>query len=270
MTVVAAASSRRFLDDVRSSLRRPAFWTFSGWLEIITRYRKTRLGVLWMVIPPACFIVVLGYAYAGLMGYPLARYLPHLALGYALWRLLIQVLNESMGSLRNHKAFIMQGRITLTDYIFKAVAKSLLYFIAAMLVVLAVLLWSPQVPAVGLLTLLITVPVFVANAVWLAIVAAIVGARVPDATEAIGAILIFAFLLTPILWLPEQAPVASLQGKIMRLNPAFHLLEVVRAPALGHTPEAISIAVVAGMTVVGIGLAAWIYRRYARVVPLWL
>jgi len=56
----------------------------------------------------------------------------------------------------------------------------------------------------------------------------------------------------------------------VRFNPAFHLLEVVRAPLLGGQPEPVSILTVCVMAVVGWVFTIWLYRRYARYVPLWV
>jgi ABC-type polysaccharide/polyol phosphate export permease len=60
-----------------------------------------------------------------------------------------------------------------------------------------------------------------------------------------------------------------MRGTIARFNPAFHFVEFVRAPVLGEHVEQMSLVVVAAMTLGGWALAALLYRRYARFVPLW-
>jgi lipopolysaccharide transport system permease protein len=56
----------------------------------------------------------------------------------------------------------------------------------------------------------------------------------------------------------------------MRFNPFFHLIEFVRAPALGMIPEASTVVVVLAMTVGGWLVASLVYRRYSRYIPLWV
>jgi len=98
----------------------------------------------------------------------------------------------------------------------------------------------------------------------------LLGARFRDAQELMGTVLMAGFLLTPIIWDIAKFPADTRRGLLTRLNPAFHLLEVVRAPILGHWPETTSIVVVVLMALAGWLVAALMYRRYARFVPLWV
>lgn len=254
-----------------SSLRSPEFWTYSTWLEIVTRYRGSWLGIIWLSLPVAIFVTVLGNVYAHLMGYALVDYIPYLAVGYAVWRLILQVVNDSVGTFSQHKAFIMDGRVRLTDFLLCSFAKAGVHFGFAMLVVIAALLWSQGwIGLVHLATMLVTLPVVLVNLFWISACIALVGSRFVDIRDMIGSILIIGFLLTPILWTTDRFPPDTLRGSLVRFNPAFHLIEVVRAPALGQMPETSSIIVTLVMAVLGCGFASLIYRRYGRFVPLWV
>src|SRR5690606_20303423 len=120
--------------------------------------------------------------------------------------------------------------------------------------------------AAPLLTLLVTLPVMLVNLFWVSVCIGILGARFPDVRDAIGTVLVAGFLLTPIIWMVDRFPPDTLRGFLARLNPAYHVIEVVRAPALGAMPETASIVVVLAMAPVGWLLAAWLYRRYGRYV----
>ncbi|MGH8084276.1 MAG: ABC transporter permease [Lysobacter sp.] len=259
-----------FTGQLAKSLRQPEFWAYSSWLDLATKYRRTRLGVLWLVLPTLMFLLVLGNVYSHLMGYPVEEYLPYLGVGYVCWRFMLQCINDSSSVFRTHKAFIMDGRVRLTDFILRGIAKALFNFVFAMTVVVAVLVWSPMVEWSGLFSLLVTLPILLANMVWLSFCIGLIGARFPDTSEFIHTVLVVGFLLTPILWHVERFPLGTTRGLLARLNPAFHLIEVVRAPVLGQMPETHSIVAVALMTVVGWLMAIYLYRRYARFVPLWI
>lgn len=267
---VRRKSSNPFLSQLLTSLRRPEFWAYSSWLDIITKYRRTRLGLLWLVLPTAMYLVVLGNVYSHLMDYPLEKYLPYLALGYACWRFMIQCINDSTNVFRSHKAFIMDGRLRLTDFTLRAISRPLFYFFFAFIVVIAVLAWSPFVQWINLLSLLVTIPILILNMIWISFCISLVGARFPDIGEVIHTVLVVGFLLTPILWHIEKFPAGTLRGTLARLNPAFHIIEMVRAPVLGAMPERTTIAAIAMLTLGGWLMAMFLYRRYARFVPLWI
>ena len=121
-----------------------------------------------------------------------------------------------------------------------------------------------------MLTLLVTIPALMINMGWLAVCLALVGARYRESHEIMGTVLIVGFLITPVLWTVERFPPDSTRGMLVRINPAFHLIDLVRAPVLGQMPETASFVYAGVMAVVGWPIAALLYKRYARYVPIWV
>jgi len=257
-------------NQLRQSLQKPEFWAYSSWLDIVTRYRRTRLGLLWLLAPVMVFTFVTGPLYAKLFGRDIASYMVHLGMGYAIWRMLSMVISDAINSLRSNKPFIMDGNVRLTDYALKSIAKAFFYFAFSMIGMIGVLIWSSAVPTGAILTLLLTVPVIVLNLFWIAYCVALLGARSPDFGQVLQTLLMMGMLFTPIIWEGNRFATDSTAGIIVRLNPAYHLLEIVRAPLYGHVPESGSIAAVATMTAVGWAVAAFLCRRYSRYVPIWI
>ena len=256
--------------DLLISLKSPAFWGYSSWLDIMVKYRRTSLGLVWMLLPPLAFVAVLGSIYAQLMGFAAPHYLPFLGVGYLLWRMIIQVITESTSVLRNHKSFIFDGRTRLTDYLLRVLMKALVYFVFSLPILLGVFAWSPEVRVAALATLLVTLPIFLVALLWLSAHLALFGARYPDTAEFTNTILIFAFLVTPILWDPHHAHGGRVLTWVTKLNPAAHLIELVREPLLGHWPDPYTLWYVAGFVILGAISTMTLYRRYARYVPLWV
>lgn len=254
--------------DLYESFRQPEFWAYSSWLDIVTRYRKLYLGMLWALIPPLVYVFGLGYMYSAISGRG-GNFIPHLGMGWALWRMTTMVVNDSSGVFSSYRAFIMDGRTCLTDFLLRTIAKAIFYFAFSLSVVVVVLVHDPSVHWAGMATMLFTLPIYLINLMWVSIAVALLGARYPDVREFISTILMFGFFLTPILWNAQTLPPDSMRGRIARFNPAFHFVEFVRAPVLGDHLERASLVVVAAMTVCGWILAAILYRRYARFVPLW-
>lgn len=254
-----------------ASLKEPAFWIYSSWLEVATRYRRSFIGLAWLCIPTAIFVLLLGNVYSHLMGYRLQDYMPYLAVGYVVWRFMLQVINDSSGAFQGNKAFIMDGRVRLTDFLLLSFAKAGVHFLFAMLVVVVVVLWAQSWHGLlSIATMLLTLPIVLANLFWVAVCIALVGSRFPDTRDAIGTVLIAGFLLTPVLWMIDRFPPDSLRGFLARLNPAYHLIDLVRSPVLGRMPESSSVITALAMIPVGWLLASILYRRYARFVPLWV
>lgn len=271
ITAGGQAGSGGMTASLVASIKSPSFWAYSSWLDLVTRYRGSVLGLVWLFLPTLIFVLLLGNVYSRLMGYEIGEYMPYLATGYVVWRFMLQVINDSAGAFQSHKAFIMDGRVRLTDFLLRSFAKSGLQMLFAMLVVVGVVLWFQSWGGLlSIATMLITMPLLLLNLFWISVCIGLIGARFPDTRDAIGTVLVAGFLLTPILWMIDRFPPDSLRGFLARLNPAYHLIEIVRAPVLGKMPELVSVITVLVMPVLGWALASWLYRRYARFVPLWV
>lgn len=264
-----SAEGRSFTSDLITSIKHPDFWGFSSWLDLVTKYRRSALGLVWIFLPPVCYVFGIGYFYSLLFGRESLPFMVHLGMGYVLWRMITQVITGASTTMATHRAFIMDGRIRYTDYVLRIFAKSGFYFvITAIILVPLVALVSP--PLLGVASLVLTLPLFILNVLWLGVVVAVLGARFPDLHELSTTVFIFGFLLTPIIWQASLTPPDTWRGFVARLNPAFHLIEFVRAPVLGEPTESLTYWVIAGMTVGGCLLATYVYRRYSRFIAVWL
>ena len=259
-----------FNRHILQSLRQPEFWGYSSWLDIVTKYRRTRLGLVWIVVPVAVFVVAIGSIYARIMGHEAAFYIPYLAIGYTVWRFMVQCTNESSSIFRSHKSFIMDGRTRLTDFVLRSIAKALFYFLCSVVVIAGALVWSPEMHWPRLATMVLTLPVVIANMMWWSTCVAIIGSRHADTGEMINTALRFGMLLTPILWVGERFAQGTAFWWAVHANPAYHLINFVRAPLMGQPISSITIGYLAVLTVGGWLATSWLYRRSARVVPLWI
>lgn len=262
--------SRSLIGDYVDSIRNPGFWTYSTWLELVTKYRRSRLGLFWALCPAIIYMFGIGGFYGFLQGHAAENFIPHMGMGYILFRLITISLSEGTVAFPGHASFILDGRVRLTDYILRVVAKALFYFFMALPAMACALLLSNAFHASGLIIALPAFFLILLNIGWMAAVVAVLGARLQDVHELIGSILMFSFLFTPIIWYAHQAPADSVRGMIARVNPLYHMIESVRAPLLGEPVERMTYLYLGVMLIGGWLLASFIYRRYARYVPVWV
>jgi ABC-2 type transport system permease protein len=252
------------------SLRNPEFWALSSWLDIVVRYRQSRLGIFWLVAPAIVYIWGLGGLFAGMMGVSVASFAAHVALGYVVFRVISSAIIDSTTAFASGSPFILDGHERLTDFVLRVLAKALFYFAMSLPVVAVALMVHPAIHWAGLAYALASFPLVIANALWIGVLFALIGARFPDLSQFIGNVFMFAFLLTPIVWRADSMPADSVRGMLMRFNPLFHMVELVRAPILGEPLGTSTFWYLGGMTMLGWGAAFFAYRRYARFVPIWI
>lgn len=256
--------------DLAASLRNPEFWALSGWLDIMVRNRQSRLGVFWLLVPPMVYIWGLGGFFASMMGASFSAFVGYVAIGYVVFRVISTIITESSGAFLASASFILDGHIRLTDFILRVVAKALFYFLVSLPVVAISMYISPdwhwQALPLGLLAFLWMMGI----TLCVGVVFAIIGARLPDLGQLVNNIFMFAFLLTPIIWHADTMPPESLRGQLVRFNPLFHMVEVVRAPLLGAPVPADSYLYLAVFTVIAAIAATLAYRLFSRHVPVWV
>lgn len=260
-----------FWRELGQSLRNPEFWALSSWLDIIVRARRSRFGVLWLLSPSIIYVFGLGAFFAGMTqhGKP-AEFFAHVALGAMVFRTLMSTVIGSANVFNGSYSFIMDGHVRLTDYLLESLAKSFFDLCMYLPVVVMALALHGKVDLVGLSMSLPVLALIYVNALWIAAVFSLVGARFPDFGQLLNNVSVFLFLLTPIVWYPDMMPEGSHRAQLMRINPFYHFVEIFRSPILGEPIEMASWWYVGIMTVVGLLVATFAYRRYARFVPLWI
>jgi ABC-2 type transport system permease protein/lipopolysaccharide transport system permease protein len=94
-----------------------------------------------------------------------------------------------------------------------------------------------------------------------------ISARFRDIPQLINSVIQIIFFMTPIMWKPE------LLGEHAHLavwNPFYSLIEIVRAPLLGHVPSITSFAIAAMVTAVNLVIAGLFFIRFRSRIPYWV
>jgi ABC-type polysaccharide/polyol phosphate export permease len=263
-------SVANFWGDLRESLRHPEFWALSSWLEIVVRARKSRLGMVWLLMPSIVYVFGLGTFFSSMQGHGIGHFAAHVALGAMSFRTLMSSVTESSGLFAGSRSFILDGHTRLTDYLLESLAKSFFHFCMFIPVTVVALVMFGNVLPAGLALAPLALLVTYLNGLWIAVVFGHIGARFPDFGQFVGNVTVFVFLLTPIIWYPENMPADSMRGTFMRMNPFYHFVTLFRAPILGEPIEPLTLWFVGILTVVGLAFGAFVYRRYSRYVPIWI
>jgi ABC-type polysaccharide/polyol phosphate export permease len=105
------------------------------------------------------------------------------------------------------------------------------------------------------------------NSIWLGLVIAILSTRFYDVPQIVANLLQVVFFSTPIIWQAQALGDAPL---IAEINPFYHLVEVVRAPLLGRSPEPLSWLVTVAVVAVGFIAAMALFRRVSLRIVYWI
>jgi ABC-2 type transport system permease protein/lipopolysaccharide transport system permease protein len=258
---------RETLADLAGGLKLWELWSTLGWHDIRQRYRRSIIGPFWLTLSMGIMVAGLAYLYGGLFGANTTVYLPYVATGMIVFSLISTVAIEGSVIFIGSASLILQLKAPLSVYIYQMLWRNLLIFAHNITIYVLVLVfvrvdlgWNFFLAFVGLFLIML-------NGVWIAVTLGTLSARFRDIPPIVGSIMQVAFFMTPIFWLPSALPD---RAAFIRLNPFYYLVEVVRAPLLGQTPDLTAWLVVIGLNVAGALVAVFFYARYRERIAYWV
>ena len=261
----------QLIRDFYRSATGKGYWLYSAWIELLLSYRSTILGPLWIPIGTAVFVFAVGSLYGRvILTNGSNTYLAYLAVGITLWYFINQSIVGSSHVFVSNRTDILDGATGYTDIILKLITRNAITLLHNTIVVLLAMIISQIALSFEALLILITIPLFLLNLLWICVIISILGARFPDLEEITRSILRLLFFLTPILWMPHQHGRGALVGALLYLNPFYYFLEVIRAPLLYGQVPYFEMGVLVAALPIGWFAASMLYARTRQWVALWL
>jgi ABC-type polysaccharide/polyol phosphate export permease len=265
--MTAKSSLQLAFDDVAGGLGNFHIWSALGWQDVKQRYRRSLLGPFWLTISTGIMVALMGPLYGKLFNQDFNTYFAFLAVGFVLWQLFAQTVNESCTAFITAEGYIKQVKLPLSIHILRIVWKNIVYFLHNMVVVVAVLLYLKIPAGTTLILFPLGLLAFSFNAFLIGMMLGAVCARFRDIPIIMLNLMQAAFFLTPIMWQP------GMLGRYewtVNLNPFHHFIEIMRAPLLGAWPNPMSWQVVGGITVIACVCALALLGRFRARVPYWV
>lgn len=243
-------------------------WWGLGLQDIRIRYKRTYLGPLWITASMAATFVSMGLLFSTVFKSDIRQYLPYLAFGMVTWNFLASIASDGPQIFVDSHHIINSLKMPFAVHVLRCVVRNAIIFAHNLLAALATLLILGGTPPAGSALLLLALPLLCLAAFALGLILAILGARFRDLGPMIGMVVQLAFFLTPILWRPEDIPEAHRWW--VAINPAYHLVELVRAPLLGGTDFWLALAAAALTAFVLLATAFALFAVFRRRISYWL
>ncbi|MEM6898886.1 MAG: hypothetical protein AAF583_03820 [Pseudomonadota bacterium] len=206
-------------------------WRFLAADAVASRFRRSFLGVTWLIVNALAFALGAGYIWAAIFQIDAREFVPYIGLGFAVWGFISASLVEGCDSIFQsgsytkqlpipYSVFIIRGQIVQAFYFLLAALATLVASVVLGLDLTLMALWSFP----GLFLML-----------WIGLatstILAFLGARFRDLSHAIASFLQLLFVLTPIIY-----PASILESRgfswVTRINPIASLLDVIRIPII--------------------------------------
>jgi len=222
---------------------------------------------MWVAVSLGVFSLVLSLVWAALWKQNVREFLPYLLSGLIPWMMIASSIGESTTTFMSAESQMKSRQFPYSMLIHVVLGRNIVVFAHNMITYLVAAAICGV--AVNLQTLLI-IPGFVLmvlNLAWISLVIAILCLRFRDFQQLVTIFLQVVMFITPIFW-----PVSQLTGRtaiIVDVNLLYHMIDLIRSPLLGKTPqlESYIVCIVAGF--IGWLSAYWLLRSKRHRLVYW-
>jgi len=258
-----AQTEKEILMDLR------AFWTQAWALTLAnlkSRYRKTWVGFLWVVLNPMIAFTVQAVAFGHFLKIDVHQYLLYLVAGLLPWMFIVQTLEMSATVFVNAGSLIKSILVSPMVFLLAQVIENLVNFIAAFLVLLSIVFAIEGGEVWTLVLLPLPLVSLVLGVFALSWVLATTQIFFRDTRFVVSFGLQICFFLTPIFYSRELIP-PQWQWLVI-VNPFFHLIAPFQVLIHDFTWSSFGSSLVASYLVSGLllGCAGWIWQRQKSLV----
>lgn len=257
------------LNDIAAGFRRWRLALFLAWRDVRQRYRRSILGPFWITISVGVGIATIGFVFSRLFKQSVVDLLPYLSLGIVLWTFMLSAIMDGCSAFTAEEATIKQFPLPLFLHIERVIFRNVLILAHNLVIIPIVFLACGRSLPLAALWSVIGLLVLVANLGWVSLILAAICARYRDIPQIVSNLLQIFFYITPVIWMPSLIEDRS-QHWVFVVNPAFHFIEIVRAPMLGTAPSSISWCAAVAILVVGWLVTLVFFNRFRPRVAYWL
>ncbi len=254
-------------DIVDGVVYRGNLWGALARQDIKQRYRRSVLGPFWLTITTAIFVSALGFLYSELFKQSLTDYVPYIAIGYIVWSFVSSIVLEACHVFISAENMIKQVRQPFTTYVCRMVFRNLIIFAHNAVILLVVIITVENTHIGQLLSIVPAVLLLSVLGVFLGIIFGVMCVRFRDIIPMVGSVVQVTFFLTPIFW---RADILTERAWMVEVNPAHHLIDIVRSPALGEGIPVDSWLFALGLTGAMAILAVLIYTLFRHRIAYWV
>ncbi len=248
--------------DLRSSGERIDLAWSLAWHDVVSRYRGSILGPLWITLSMGVMVLGIGLLWGGLFRVQMHNFIPFVAVGIVFFGVVTSTINEGCETFVQAAGMLSQTSLPMFTFVWRTVLRNLINLGHHLAIVLAVLIYGDLWRTANYPAALLGLVFMIANVAWISMLVAVISARFRDIPQAVASVTQAAAIMTPVFWPPDRIPPAY--HWILDFNPFYHLLEAIRAPLIGAPVAPHSYAILAAMAVGGWALTFGLFARTRR------
>lgn len=182
--------------DLAQGWRMNEVWRAFAWDEVQNRYRRSVIGVAWILVSFVFFVGGISIFFGGFSSKNGVEFVAYVALGFTMFQFMIGNVLDGCTVFRQSATWIKSSTLPYSIYVYKSVFRSLFPFAIHLLTTIAgMAVFGLLKPGWGILTAIPALGVILLNTVPTQMLLGTIAARYRDISHLISSVMRILFLL---------------------------------------------------------------------------
>ena len=174
--------------DAVAGARAWRLWSKFAWHDLLSRYRHSWIGPLWLGLSTAIFLAGVSLIYGTLFQQPMSEYVPFVAIGIACWGYMAASVTEAAVTFIEWEILHTSRRASLFVYVYRVFWRNVLVFLHQFAIALIVLLAFGKLGDVIFSATLLGLLILLLQALWAIPLLGLIGAYFSDVQPIISSL----------------------------------------------------------------------------------
>ncbi len=258
----SAARRIPLIDEVKDIFRYRDLLRMLIITSIKTRYKRSSLGVVWTLLNPLLYTVVMTLAFSHLFHYSVKNYPVYLLTGLICWSFFTQTTTQAMHSLIWGGDLLKKVYVPRTIFALAAVGNGLINLCLACIPLILIMLIYRQPIQLSIWFAPFSILMLACFTLGVSLILSIIAVYFTDVIDMFQVVLQACFYLTPLMYPETILPPKAIP--LLRLNPVYDLIKPFRDVVyLGTFPKTNLIVAAAISSLLTLVLGWWVFTRKA-------
>lgn len=254
-------------DDISGGLQRIQMSFIMALEDLKDRYRRSLIGLAWIVISFLGFIGIKQLVFDQLMSAENYDFFSHLVIGFAIFTFISSVVPGATNLFVASRTWILSTDLPYSVYANTMVLRAMFELALVTIAAVALIVMYGVVRPGALWTLVPALLLYYLAAFSLSLLLAPIGTRYRDVVYAVQTGMRMLFFATPIIWIPTPG---TMRETVAFWNPLTYFIDLIRVPIMSGDVPGLAWMVSIFVTVVLLLAGLAVFATTKRRIPIWL
>lgn len=217
-----------FYKNYLNALKSLKVWSLLGWLDIYKRYRRSKLGQIWIVISTLVLVGSISFIFSTLFKSNYFFFLVYVVNNLCLWVFFREIVEDSSLIFIENKFFLFNEKWNHLIMIFRLIARNAIIYMHNLILIIPInIIFNDNFTLLGLAQYILNFFIILPFFINISLIIAIVSTRFRDFRIIINNLMQLIFFLTPVIY---QKINFEKYNWLFELNIFAFLLEFVNNP----------------------------------------